>query len=181
MVTIADTQTAIDAFIQRWEHSGASERANCQLFLSELCDLLDLPRPDPAMPETAENAYVFERAVTFQNADGTTAPGRIDLYKRGCFVLEAKQGSEQATPGGRTGSGRRGTPGWEQSMLRARAQADRYIRALTAFIQTDGRPLDLPSITKAFKGARKPKVREILDALTDLGRLTQIDATHWQG
>jgi hypothetical protein len=133
-----DTATAdIDAFIQRWEHSGASERANCQLFLSELCDLFDLPRPDPAQPETAENAYVFERAVTFQNTDGTTSAGRIDLYKRGCFVLEAKQGSDGAGASGRTGTGRRGTPGWEQSMLRARAQADRYIRALPS---DEGRP-----------------------------------------
>jgi len=53
--------------------------------------------------------------------------------------------------------------------------------ALTAHIQTAGIPLDLASITKAFKGARKPKVQEILDALTDLGRLTQPDAAHWQG
>ncbi len=55
------------------------------------------------------------------------------------------------------------------------------MRALTAHIQTAGIPLDLASITKAFKGARKPKVQEILDARTDLGRLTQPDASHWQG
>ena len=61
--------------------------------LAELCDLLDTPRPEPATPDVADNAYVFERSVTFNNGDGTTSPGRIDLYKRGCFVLEAKQGS----------------------------------------------------------------------------------------
>lgn len=33
------------AFLARWQHSGAAERANYQLFLSELCDLLDVPRP----------------------------------------------------------------------------------------------------------------------------------------
>jgi len=55
------------------------------------------------------------------------------------------------------------------------------MRTLAAHIQTAGIPLDLASITKAFKGARKPKVQEILDALTDLGRLTQPDAAHWQG
>jgi hypothetical protein len=125
----------LDSFIRRWEDSGAGERANAQLFLSELCDLLDLPHPDPARPETAENAYVFERAVTFQNGDGTTAPGRIDLYKRGCFVLEAKQGADGEAV--RTGTGRRGTPGWDQAMLRARAQAERYIRALPS---AEGRP-----------------------------------------
>lgn len=38
----------VDHFITRWESSGAAERANYALFLSELCDLLDVPRPDPA-------------------------------------------------------------------------------------------------------------------------------------
>ena len=134
METGTDTQD-IDTFITRWENSGANERANYQLFLSELCELLELPPPDPATPETEENAYVFERAVTFRKADGTTAPGRIDLYKRNCFVLEAKQGSE--TGAARAGHGRRGSPGWEQSMIRARNQADRYVRALPA---EEGRP-----------------------------------------
>lgn len=83
----------IGKFIARWEASGANERANYQLFLSELCDLLDLPHPDPAGPDTAENAYVFERGVQFSNLDGTHSPGRIDLYKRDCFVLE-----EQSSP-----------------------------------------------------------------------------------
>lgn len=30
----------IDAFIKHWETSAASERANYQLFLTELCDAL---------------------------------------------------------------------------------------------------------------------------------------------
>lgn len=85
----------IEAFVTRWKASGAAERANCQLFLAELCDLLHTPRPEPATPDDAANAYVFERTVTFNNGDGTTSPGRIDLYKRGCFVLEAKQGADK--------------------------------------------------------------------------------------
>lgn len=89
----SDTLTA---FVARWRESGAAERANCQLFLGELCDALGVERPHPTQPDDAQNAYVFERAVTFQNPDGTTSPGRIDLYKRGCFVLEAKQGSDPA-------------------------------------------------------------------------------------
>jgi hypothetical protein len=40
----------IQRFIARWQASGAAERANYQLFLSELCDMLDAPRPDPATP-----------------------------------------------------------------------------------------------------------------------------------
>jgi hypothetical protein len=67
------TTEQIDAFIQRWEKSGAAERANYVLFLTELCDLLDIPRPDPAGPDNATNLYCFERAVVRRNPDGTTS------------------------------------------------------------------------------------------------------------
>lgn len=50
-----------------------------------------MKRPDPAGATTEHNDYVFERAVKETNGDGTFANGRIDLYKRGSFVLEAKQ------------------------------------------------------------------------------------------
>jgi len=35
--------------------SGGSEQANAQLFLAELCDVLDLPRPEPAQMVNEEN------------------------------------------------------------------------------------------------------------------------------
>ncbi len=88
--------SSIQEFIARWKESGAAERANCQPFIGELCDVLSVPRPQPAQADDEQNTYVFERAVTFHNGDGSTSAGRIDLYKRGCFVLEAKQGSEPA-------------------------------------------------------------------------------------
>lgn len=53
----------IQRFIARWQASGAAERANYQLFLSELCDVLDAPRPDPTTPDEAGNAYVFEKSM----------------------------------------------------------------------------------------------------------------------
>jgi len=53
----------VQSFITRWQASGATKRANYQLFLSELCDVLDVPRPDPTTPNEADNAYVFEKAV----------------------------------------------------------------------------------------------------------------------
>ena len=88
----------IEAFLARWgEGDGGQERANYALFLAELCDVLDVPRPDQASHDAATNAYAFERAVTFREPDGSTARGRIDLYKRGSFVLEAKQSRR---PGG---------------------------------------------------------------------------------
>ena len=128
----------LDEFLTRWEVSGGAERANYGLFLTELCDVLGVSRPEPTRPDDAENAYVFERAVTFQNPDGSTSGGRIDLYKRGCFVLEAKQGSDRADASEslsgpkrtRRGTAIRGTGGWDSAMLEARGQADQYVRAL---------------------------------------------------
>lgn len=133
-------QTAsLPEFIARWRESGAAERANCQPFLLELCDVLGVERPHPAQADDGQNAYVFERAVTFRNPDGTTSAGRIDLYKRGCFVLEAKQGSDPALAAapspkgrGRRGTAVRGTRGWDVAMQGARGQAEGYVRALPA-------------------------------------------------
>src|SRR3974377_700942 len=95
MADLAVSTPTIDGFFRRWEASGAAERANYSMFLNELCDLLDVPRPDPAGPDHKKNAYRFERAVPFPNPDGSTTVKRIDLYKRDCFVLEAKQGSDR--------------------------------------------------------------------------------------
>ncbi len=89
----------VDQFISRWSHlEGGAERANYALFLTELCDVIGVPRPDPAGATTERNDYVFERAV--RRSDGST--GRIDLYRRDAFVLEAKQ-SRQADSIGRRG------------------------------------------------------------------------------
>ena len=79
-------------FAARWQNSGGAERANYGLFLTDLCDLLGVPRPDATTDNPAQDAYVLERAVTFDDGAGKKSTGRIDLYKRGCFVLETKQG-----------------------------------------------------------------------------------------
>ena len=97
---LGDAESGVEAFINRWLRSAASERANYQLFLSELCDVLNVSRPNPAGPDHAKNAYVFERGVVFHHGDGTQTTGSIDLYKRECFVLEAKQGSDQKSAAG---------------------------------------------------------------------------------
>ncbi len=137
-------------FIARWSASSGAELANSQMFLAELCRLLEVPPPDPAVGQNAADSYVFERQVTFDNGDGTTSLGRIDLYRRGCFVLESKQGTlrkeaEDAArqallgfvPKRKAGAATRDTPGWDQVMRRAKAQAERYVRALPA---DEGRP-----------------------------------------
>ena len=117
---------ALDTFIARWQRAGGSERANYQLFLTELCELLGLPRPDPAGDDTRDNAYVFERRVVMRQPDGSANNGFIDLYRRGAFVLEAKQTGRALD-----------SSGWDKAMLRAHNQADHYARALPA---DEGRP-----------------------------------------
>lgn len=116
----------LEAFIARWQHASGTERANYQLFLTELTEVLDLPRPEPAREGTEDNAYVFERRVDFRHGDGSESRGFIDLYRRQAFVCEAKQTGETL------GSGR-----WDNAMLRARGQAEAYARALPA---AEGRP-----------------------------------------
>ena len=54
-------QADIGAFIARWKASGAAERANYQLYLSELCDVLGVPRPDrPKFNELLANKILEE-------------------------------------------------------------------------------------------------------------------------
>ena len=135
---------ALARFMARWdEGDGGQERANYGLFLLELCDLLQVPRPEQASSDVASNAYTFERAVTFREPDGSASTGRIDLYKRGCFVLEAKQsrrsGEAKAVPGPsslwaeaapKTRGRRQAARGWDVLMMGARQQAEDYARAL---------------------------------------------------
>ena len=134
----------VEAFIARWQgREGGQERANYALFLSELCDVLGVPRPDPASATHEMNDYVFERSVREKAMDGSLSLGRIDLYKRGCFVLEAKQSRQaggskeivgQTDLFGRSDPTRRGTRSanraWDVLMLNARRQAEDYARAL---------------------------------------------------
>ena len=130
-----------NVFIARWAAATASERANSQPFLGELCDLLGIARPEPSR----ERGYAFEYDVTEHHADGSTTKGRIDLYKRGCFVLESKQfqaaeaaasslelAAQDAGVAAKKKSSQpvRGTGAWDDAMVKARGQAERYVRAL---------------------------------------------------
>lgn len=140
---------AVEKFIARWKDSGGSEQAKSQTFLNELCALLKVDAPQPTRPNDPTPTYAFERQVVFHNGDGTTSTGRIDLYKRGCFVLESKQGilrqeaqsplAKLIAPKGKTRQGVavRNPRGWDEAMLRAKGQAEGYVRALPA---EEGRP-----------------------------------------
>jgi hypothetical protein len=134
---------SIDHFIARWQgQTGGAERANYALFLTELCGVLGVEPPQPASAEHSSNDYVFERAVSFKEAGDKIGHGRIDLYKCGHFVLEAKQSRQKGggkaiagqeelfepstAPAGRRSANRN----WDILMLNARRQAEDYARAL---------------------------------------------------
>jgi len=118
----APDDAAAAAFIARWQGVQASELATAQSFVIELCELLDVDKPHP----TPAQDYMFERPVTFAHGDGSTSAGRIDCYRRGAFVLEAKKLQAPSH-----------TKGFDDGLLRARSQAEGYARALPA---AEGRP-----------------------------------------
>ena len=120
--TAAVPAPLVQAFIQRWQGVRASELATAQSFILGLCDVLGLEPPHP----TPAQDYMFERPITFHHGDGSTSAGRIDCYKRGHFVLEAKKLKAS-----------RHTKGFDDGLLRARSQAEGYARALPA---AEGRP-----------------------------------------
>jgi SAM-dependent methyltransferase len=135
----------IEAFITRWTaREGGAERANYQMFLSELCDVLGVDRPEPAGAERALNDYVFERAVRSRASDDITSSKRIDLYRKGSFILEAKQsrlpGARNELPGQTSLFGdepetlgkRSVARGWDVMMQNARRQAEQYVFLLDA-------------------------------------------------
>ena len=130
-------------FIDRWKRSGGAELANSQSFLKELCDVLGVPQPEPTISDEEQNSYVFEKAVQFNNGDGTFSVGRIDLYRANCFVLESKQGVERKEAEAaealatvtqqkrlRKGTAPRNSAEWDRAMKRAWGQAKRYAEAL---------------------------------------------------
>lgn len=141
------TPPDISVFLHRWSASGAAERANAQSFINDLCGVLGVEPPQPKTPDETANAYVFEKTIP--------APGGssnfIDCYKRGCFVLEAKQGAdadagpaplsqagEERRAQRKTGHGLRGAKTWDVAMDKARAQAERYARSLPREELADG-------------------------------------------
>ena len=141
----------VQEFINRWKPSGGSEMGNFQPFAAELTELLGVERPKPVTSDGQNNDYRFERPVTFTHTS-KRKHGRIDLYRKGCFILEAKQGTErpstddenqlarlteQDTPKTQAGHGKRGSAKWDDTMLKARNQADGYARAVS---KEDGWP-----------------------------------------
>jgi len=76
----------------RWAQVPAAEKANYQLYLVELAEALDVARPQPR-----GSGYEFEYPVSVVGSEGSSTTKFADLYRRGHFVLEAKdEGAEES-------------------------------------------------------------------------------------
>lgn len=92
-----EVERRLRALAERWAHVGAAERANYQLYLIELAEAIGVerPRPAPQGGRVAEAApYQFEYPVQATTRDGATTTNFIDLFKQGCFALEAKDAED---------------------------------------------------------------------------------------
>jgi len=132
----------VDDFISHWKGATAPEQSISQQFLVELCNLIDVPHPG----NQRQGNYTFEFHVKDVQADGSTKEGRIDLYKRGCFILESKKFEEKvaeqttlelaavemgaASKRRKSAAPVRNTDRWDDAMLKAFVQARDYVRAL---------------------------------------------------
>lgn len=112
----------VQQFIARWSASRAAEEAVYQQFFLEFCDLLGVEKPDPGV--NASDAYRFQKPVLIQHEDGKETWNKIDFFRKDCFVIEAKQGSDAGDAV--VGSARRGTETWNKMMRGAFAQAKKY-------------------------------------------------------
>lgn len=138
----------IDALLKKWlGKAGGAERANYQMFLGDFCRALGLPGPEPAGAGVLGD-YQYEGPVKAAVLLGK-GTGRIDLYKRDSFILEAKQ--SQLKPGeqlpldvpaaapvalhdllGNVVGHAPAAPRYDRLMADARIQAERYALALPA-------------------------------------------------
>ena len=149
---------AVEAYIARWRAATGSERANYQLFVGQLCDLLGLPAPEPARGEAAENAYCFERRVLFRHGDGDESAGFIDCYRREFSVAI-----------------RAGLPRFNGKLFKEPTVLA-LSREQIGLLAEAGTPLALDAIAARFtgRGPWKKRLPEILDTLAALGRARRV-------
>ena len=79
------TRARLRALSARWTDVTAAERANYQLYLADLTEALEVPKPQPA-----GSGYQFELPIRMVNPDGTTTTRFADLVRDEHFILEAK-------------------------------------------------------------------------------------------
>jgi len=126
----------LTSFIAKWVGvRGGAERANYTIFINDLCDALELPKPGLGIGGQLGD-YQFEAPVQGGSLGGGT--GFIDVYLRNHFILEAKQSklspldrahpelfdAAESAPSAPSGAK------YDQLMRDARRQAEQYAHNL---------------------------------------------------
>jgi SAM-dependent methyltransferase len=119
-----------EKFIKTWKNAQGGERSQAQHFLNDFCDLIGVTRP-------MDGDYKYEYPLRTN-----TGTDRMDLYKRGYFIVEAKQTRIKASKKADANqtdllgvpdepeSQSRTSRAWDVHMLSARQQAESYARSL---------------------------------------------------
>lgn len=115
----------IESLIANWRDFIGTERQGFSTFVGELCDALDLPKAKPGTD------YALEYDVLQPLGDGRYQTRWIDLYRKWCFVMEAKRNrfsvcSDRSIL--EDGPGRQRY--WDASSVSALRQAEGYARCL---------------------------------------------------
>lgn len=128
----------VDELITKWEGTpGGAEKKNFPLFINDLCAVLCIDAPNEPAQTGVLGAYEYEGPVPKGSFRSLDSSGAIDLYRRGHFIMEAKQSylkpeqvgldlGEDARP--RAPSGAR----YDKLMRDARLQAENYAKNLPA-------------------------------------------------
>lgn len=116
----------VEDFIEKWENCSGHERSNYAAFLSDFAHVMGVPTPGPGGTQSLGD-YQFDGPVAGGSEGGNT--GFIDLYKRGHFILEAKQSKVceiPSLPGLDTHPAPEQGSRYDELMRRAFRQARRY-------------------------------------------------------
>jgi hypothetical protein len=177
------SQKRMRAFVEKTRHAQGAELANAQTVFNLLCEALQVAAPS-LKKAGADNPYCFEADVL----DGKAAR-RMDVYKRGHFIFESKQGIAPWDPAAKEGfqtstrghsknpkgAGVRDTSAWRDAMSSGRVQVGRYAVAVTK--RGDPKP---PFIVLADLGYRLWIWSSFSpDAADDYGDFEELAAFTW--
>lgn len=177
------SQKRMRAFVEKTRHAQGAELANAQTVFNLLCEALQVTAPS-LKKAGADNPYCFEADVL----DGKAAR-RMDVYKRGHFIFESKQGIAPWDPAAKEGfqtstkghsknpkgAGVRDTSAWRDAMSSGRVQVGRYAVAVTK--RGDPKP---PFIVLADLGYRLWIWSSFSpDAADDYGDFEELAAFTW--
>ena len=143
-MTVVAVESDIDNSLPAGSLQAATSARTFTFSQSSSADILGVPRAANRAGRRNLNDYTFERTVEFSHISSAKATGRIDLYKKNCFLMEAKQSREKGRPKALSLPGqldlleadyqprgqRSANRAWDQLMIAARRQAEEYARAI---------------------------------------------------